>query len=281
MKEVFVVRGLHTSEEKQEAEKILKQLGYTSHEDWNNNYRDNSDFSFIAIQSDDTYAYHCHLCSPRQLITLTELKSKVMNNVVIKAVKKEDGPKIIEYFKSKGVNTYGYTGSCSEERGDTVVYYGVIDGVINGEFSNHQLKMVEKYNVTVIELPSDDKVTWTREQFKELYDMACFQWKPRLKELFEDFSTKDELEVTKDVYVCMRDACTIVQREVLDKIFGEDPFKEDVYFMCTKTLDDRFQKGNRYRLIKRIGSGYILENDHNREHKVSICAWADYFYKID
>ena len=277
MKETFVVEGLDTSEKKQEAEKILKQLGYQDDEDWNNNYRDNSDSYFILASELGKYAYHRHPCSPQPLITLTELKSKVMNNVVIKAVKEGDGEKIIEYFKSKGVNTHSYTGSCYEEGGDTCIYYGVV----YGEFSNHTLRKVAQHNATIIELPSDDKVTWTREQFKELYSIACNSWKDKLNDMFSRFSTQDEMPMLKVDYEEMRDACTVPQREVLDKIFGADPFKKDVYFMCMKTLDNRFQKGNRYRLIKRIGDGYVLENNHNREHMVSIGSWADYFYKID
>ena len=79
----------------------------------------------------------------------------------------------------------------------------------------------------------------------------------------------------------MRDACTVSQRKVLDKIFGENPFKKEVYFKCTKSLEDRFVKGNCYRLVKIIHDSYLLENEFGREHRVSVGSWADYFYKID
>ena len=205
------------------------------------------------------------------------MKEKV-NNVVIKAVKREDGKKIIEYFKSKGVNTHSYEGTCFEERGgNNCIYYGVIDG----EFKNHSLRQVKEHNAEIIELPSDDKVTWTREQFIELHSIACNSWKSKLNDMFKGFATQDELEVTKVVYEIMRDACTVSQRKVFDKIFGEDPFKKEVYFMCTKSLEDRFVKGNKYRLIKIINNDYLLENEFGREHRVSVGSWADYFYRID
>ena len=286
MKKLFVVEGLDTSDKKQEAEEILKQLGYTSNEGWNENVRDKAHYTFISIQKSGRYEYHYHPCKPkplitlthpRPLITLTELKSKAMNNVVIKAVKKEDGEKIIEYFKSKGVDTGHFEGTCAEESGNTCIYYGVIDS----EFSNYPLRRVEERNAEIIELAFDDKVTWTREQFIELHSIACDTWKRRLTDTFKGFATQDKLEVTKEVYENMRGACTVSQRKVLDKIFGEEPFKKDVYFKCTKTLDDRFVKGKKYRLIKIINNDYLLENEFNREHRVSVGSWADHFYKVD
>ena len=200
-----------------------------------------------------------------------------MNNVVIKAVKREDGKKIIEYFKSKGVNTHSYEGTCYKDRGDTFIYYGVIDG----EFKNHPLRTVAQHNAEIIELPSDDKVTWTREQFIELHSVACDSWKDRLNDMFKGFATLNELEVPKKVYEIMRDACTVSQIEVLDKIFGKYPFKTDVYFMCTKSLEDRFVKGKKYRLFEIMNDGYLLENEFNREHRITVGSWADHFYRVD
>lgn len=200
-----------------------------------------------------------------------------MNNVVIKAVKKEDGPRIIEYFKSKGVNTEKYGGGCCEAYGGTCIYYGVI----NGRFKNYSLEQVEEHKAEIIELPSNDKVTWTREQFIELHSIACNSWKGKLIDMFQGFSTQDELEVTKEVYETMRDACTVSQRKVFDKIFGENPFKTEVHFMCTKTLEDRFVEGKKYGLITNMDDGYILKNEVGTQHHVSVGNWADYFYKID
>ena len=200
-----------------------------------------------------------------------------MNNVVIKSVKKEDGPRIIEYFKSKRVDIREFTGDCYEGNGNTCIYYGVIDGI----FQNYSLRQVEKHGAEIIELPDDYKVTWTRKQFKELHDIACITWKGRLIDMFQGFSTQDELEVTKEVYETMRDACTAYQRKVFDKIFGEDPFKTEVYFMCTKTLEERFVEGKKYGLITNMNDGYILKNEVGTQHHVSVGQWADYFYKID
>ena len=73
-----------------------------------------------------------------------------MNNVVIKSVKKEDGPKIIEYFKSKGVYIGGLKGNCYEQDDDVYIYYGVI----NGRFDNYSLQKVKIEGAKIIELPS-------------------------------------------------------------------------------------------------------------------------------
>lgn len=72
-----------------------------------------------------------------------------MKNQVIKAVKKEDGPKIINYFKSLGIDTKSYIGNNYEEDGDKRIYYGVI----NGSFDNYGLGDVRQNNAEIIKLP--------------------------------------------------------------------------------------------------------------------------------
>ena len=145
MKEIFVVGGLDNYEKKQEAEVLFKQLGYKDDEYWNKKHRNKDDFTFISVQAKGIYAYHSHDCNPKPLITLTQLKSKAMkvDNVVIKAVKKGDGKRIVEHFKNLGVDTYGFDGGCYEEDGDSRIYYGVIDG----EFYNYSLDVVEQSGV--------------------------------------------------------------------------------------------------------------------------------------
>lgn len=279
MKEVFVVGGLDTSEKKQEAETLLEQLGYRSDEYWNKVNRDENRFTFISIQTNGSYAYHSHDCEPKPLITLTQLRSKAMktDNVVIKSVTEEDGPRIIEYFKSIGVDTEDYAGSQFEEDDDVYIYYGVIDG----KFNNYRYEDVVNNGATIIGLPTSDKVTWTREQFKSLHDMACNAWKPRLVGMFPKFTFQDVCEITEGQYIMMYGACTANQAKLMDKIFGNHPFKKKVMFMCTKTLDDAFTKGKEYELVRTKSDGYVLVSDRNNNHTVTVGEWADYFYKID
>jgi hypothetical protein len=72
-----------------------------------------------------------------------------MKNKVIKVLNREHGIKVIEYWKSLGVNTTGYPGSLCEDEGDSYIYYGII----NGMFSNFSLDSVEDNNAEIIELP--------------------------------------------------------------------------------------------------------------------------------
>lgn len=72
-----------------------------------------------------------------------------MKNQVIKVLNREHGKKVIEYWKNKGVDTYGYLGADTEEEGDIFIYYGVI----NGNFDNYRYKYVLEHNAEIIELP--------------------------------------------------------------------------------------------------------------------------------
>jgi hypothetical protein len=277
MKEIFVVGGLDTSEKKQEAEALLKQLGYKDDKHWNEEYRDENDCTFISTQQKGVYSYHTHDCNPRPLITLTQLKSKAMkvDNVVIKSVKGKDGKRIIEHFKNLGFDTCGFSGECSEALGNSSIYYGVIDG----HFNNYSLGVVEKSGARIETLP--DEVIWTRKQFKSLHSIACNEWKRKLIKMFPSFATEDKCEITESEYDSMMSACTIKQKELMSSIFGAEPFKKKVMFMCTKDFGYAFSKGKEYELVSVTSDGYELINENNGKHHVSVGRWADYFYRID
>lgn len=70
----FVIGGLDTPEKKQEAEAILKELGYESDESWNYNQREDKMYSFIAVYKHKTYSYHNHDCKAKP-ITFDELRT--------------------------------------------------------------------------------------------------------------------------------------------------------------------------------------------------------------
>ena len=74
-----------------------------------------------------------------------------MKNQVIEVLNKEHGKKVIEYWKSKGVDTMGMCGSFNKEDSGTVCYYGVI----NDMFDCFTIEDVRKYNAEIIELPQD------------------------------------------------------------------------------------------------------------------------------
>ncbi len=82
-----------------------------------------------------------------------------MENRVIKVLTKEHGKKVIEWWKSQGVDTGDYKGSTSEEEGFKCIYFGVI----NGKFSNYFIDTVKYDNAKIIELPEDDFDMTTNE----------------------------------------------------------------------------------------------------------------------
>ena len=75
-----------------------------------------------------------------------------MKNQVIEVLNREHGMKVIEYWKSKGVDTMGMCGSFNKEDSGTVCYYGVI----NDMFDCFTIEDVRKYNAEIIELPKEE-----------------------------------------------------------------------------------------------------------------------------
>ena len=92
-----------------------------------------------------------------------------MKNQVIEVLNQEHGKKVIEYWKSKGVDTGDVNGSCNKADNDRFRYYGLI----NNCFGGYSIEYCESFNAEIIELPeektyprvmmvSDDGKTWLR-----------------------------------------------------------------------------------------------------------------------
>ena len=74
-----------------------------------------------------------------------------MKNQVIEVLNKEHGKKVIDYWKSRGVDTLGMSGTFTKENGGEDRYYGVIQN----DFDCYRIEFVRKYNAEIIELPTE------------------------------------------------------------------------------------------------------------------------------
>ena len=76
-----------------------------------------------------------------------------MKNQVIEVLNKEHGKKVIEYWKSRGVDTTYFVGVCTKESflGSETRFYGVTDG----KFDKYTEEDVSYYNAEIIELPEE------------------------------------------------------------------------------------------------------------------------------
>lgn len=81
-----------------------------------------------------------------------------MKNTVIDVLNREHGGKVIEFFKSHGVDTREYEGIHTKEENDELRFYGVNT---NGYFSNHSLEETLEKSLSIINLPSE-KQTLTK-----------------------------------------------------------------------------------------------------------------------
>lgn len=74
-----------------------------------------------------------------------------MKNQVIEVIDQEHGRKVIDYWKSKGIDTSDVLAIRTKRRGDLCRYYGVIDGCFG--FYSEKLAVIN--NAEIIELPTE------------------------------------------------------------------------------------------------------------------------------
>lgn len=88
-----------------------------------------------------------------------------MKNQVIEVLDKEHGKKVIEYWRSKGVDTKGYKGILTREYDNFTRFYGVINGWI-GYFDEDEVKAQRAEIIALPEANPYPKVmwVWTRDE---------------------------------------------------------------------------------------------------------------------
>ena len=74
-----------------------------------------------------------------------------MKNQVIEVLDREHGRKVIEYWKSKGVDTCDMLGIATKKDGDSCRYYGVIDN----DFHCYSEREAAENGAEIIELPEE------------------------------------------------------------------------------------------------------------------------------
>jgi hypothetical protein len=128
-----------------------------------------------------------------------------MKNQVIKALNKEHGKKVIEYWKNRGVDTKDYSGECTEQYGDVYMYYGVIDGL----FNNYRYRDVLYHNAEIIELPVEfergervlvrdrDNSEWCESIFITKIDGALYPYVVVISNYEDDFMNGKEFYTTQ------------------------------------------------------------------------------------
>ena len=75
-----------------------------------------------------------------------------MKNEVIEVLDKEHGRRVIEYWKSKGVDTSGMLGIGTRKDGNLCRYYGIIDGC----FDCYSERQAAENGAQIIELPEEN-----------------------------------------------------------------------------------------------------------------------------
>ena len=85
-----------------------------------------------------------------------------MKNQVIEVLDRAHGSKVIEYWKSKGVDTLLMEGFNTKSNNTKNRYYGII----NNTFGCFSIEVVKDTNTEIIELPNDSVDEFTSEQME-------------------------------------------------------------------------------------------------------------------
>ena len=99
-----------------------------------------------------------------------------MKNEVIEVLDKEHGRKVIEYWKSKGVDTYDMLGISTKKGGDLCRYYGVIDNC----FDVYSERQAAENGAEIIELPKENpfpRVMFVSDDGNEWHKRVVFMQK--------------------------------------------------------------------------------------------------------
>ena len=157
-----------------------------------------------------------------------------MKNQVIEVIDREHGMKVIEYWKSKGVDTSGMLGFGTKKAGYLCRYCGVIDGC----FDCYSEREAAENNAEIIELPEEKtypKVMIVSEDGEKWHKRVVLMYKNgrylawNCAETFEEAEKKmnltswrfaKDIEEPKEITITLSDINSKI--EDIKKLFGAE-----------------------------------------------------------
>jgi hypothetical protein len=96
-----------------------------------------------------------------------------------------------------------------------------------------EVKFIEFITSENTNMTKDRKLN--TEQAKQIIDVACSVWKPKLTNEFKDLLWKEFINIEEKFYQEMRAACTDEQHKLFDTIFGKD---EEVFYVSNLKIGE-------------------------------------------
>ena len=135
-----------------------------------------------------------------------------MENKVIEVIDKEHGKRVIEYWKSKGCDTLGMSGSQTKKGDYLWRYYGVIDNC----FDVYSERQAAENNAEIIELPKEEnsfpRVMLVSDDGCEWYKRVVFMQK------CDRFLAWDKAETIENAELTYRVASWRYAKELPEKV---------------------------------------------------------------
>jgi hypothetical protein len=138
------------------------------------------------------------------------------------------GGDVLEAFITE-MNQNGWRGSQGYDGTADEAYYTIDeDGNLlydvdeDDYYSVMPREFVEYYRDMLTDKPIDrDVFKVTRDEFKKIWDVACYEWKQKLSNLIAEQPFNDMLEFTKQQIKAMIDASTKSQEPIVRAVFHE------------------------------------------------------------
>lgn len=118
------------------------------------------------------------------------------------------------------------------------------------QFKHYVLKLTK----TTTEIKKETMKVIRSNQAQEIIDIACSDWKPKLAKLWgENIVLSKNISITEMFYQDMRKACTKVQHELFDLIFGKEiTVKKGDWVITTVNTDKNFEYNKKGMIFKVI-----------------------------
>jgi hypothetical protein len=167
------------------------------------------------------------------------------------------GGDVLEAFVTE-MNQNGWQGSEGYDGSSESSYYTIDeDGVllfdvdIDDYYDVVPREFVEYYRDMLTDKPIDrDVFKVTRDEFKRIYDVACYEWKQKLSNLIAEQPFNDMLEFTGQQIKTMIDASTKCQEPIVRAVFHEyDDGKDAEIDLAGMTFDKVFASGGNQAMI--------------------------------
>lgn len=146
----------------------------------------------------------------------------MLNNVVVNVLSREHGGKVIEAFKSLGVDTRTLSGAVNVQERGIHTYYGIVDSY----FDNYSFGEVNKKNINILTL--EELLNYNKQFPREMYVWNYYNKEEKKKRIVlcklpkgKEFSYLCVTDSSRKNFEQGEDYCTVAYKNAEDIVVEE------------------------------------------------------------